>query len=643
VEIMTKTPEQELAHNAASTQEKKKTSSKSSPRVGDKRTRSTSPEVEQSKSKRTPSTKDGDASPSTPRIDEEEDEELLSKATPPMPSASTNTVDATSTTVDNPSQPSSAKADDEGKPSSRKDDDKSKKTMVKTRQSSPKPSSPNDDELVDYNESSPETKEMTELERRAQLKRDLGSSDEESGEERPCKRSPTRPSARGRSQSPSRSTRITFDEYKQLTRQRIQTYTQASSRKPARPRSRSRSGSPSRLRSPPRDDPHPRPADDCGRRLPNITNSDDDKEQLMAAVHNRTNNWPWLVYWNQTKHWKGQQYPPQRHIHRLYDCSAIRTHANDYRSLVRREADTTAQDKEFIVLFLENRFLKVKKAKANTIPSKESACQAWNGFVNNYIADPECWRERLQVARKDSTHSLAGMRNEIHRLCVVESLPCMVVQDHCETRGPNGPKMPWEVLTDGGYDGDARLTNRVTTELWTLYDKYESMLSQSKATSGVLDRSRAQGQARPRGGRDAAPTSRGRVDTRASEQDTFAVDLDFDGQEAFLPATSSRHSRPVVAAAVVDRSTRESRRATVSESSLSQSSRVNPPLSRDQAVDHEKRIATLERTVEGMLDLDLRLAESDRQHKLLLRELQQAGVRLPRFDRDRVEDDRRRK
>jgi hypothetical protein len=51
----------------------------------------------------------------------------------------------------------------------------------------------------------------------------------------------------------------------------------------------------------------------------------------------------------------------------------------------------------------------------------------------------------------------------------------------------------------------------------------------------------------------------------------------------------------------------------------------------------------LERKVEDLLDLELQVTESHRDYKQLLRELQQAGVRLPRFDRDKVEADLRKR
>jgi hypothetical protein len=83
----------------------------------------------------------------------------------------------------------------------------------------------------------------------------------------------------------------------------------------------------------------------------------------------------------------------------------------------------------------------------------------------------------------------------------------------------------------------------------------------------------------------------------------FAVDpydLDFDDQVTSQPTTLSRHSHPGVAVAVEGIPTRESRRATVSESTASPRSRLDPPISRNQAADYEKRISALERAVEGL-------------------------------------------
>jgi hypothetical protein len=496
--------------------------------------------------------------------------------------------------------------------------------------------------MVDY-EPSPDQKGGNELpssalsdtEQRAKLREVLGSSDEEEPGEiqrerskdhsppRARERSPSRP--RSRSRSKSRPRTISREEYRSLNRDRTQSH--------ARVRSRSPSGDRFGQWWP----------GDYGRRLPDITNSQDDDEELMAAVHHRTNRWPWMVYWEKTKQWRGQKYPPQRHIHRLYDCTILRNHAKDRRNAIRREADAMASDKEFLSLFLEHRFLKAKKARHD--PSLESACQAWNMFISNYIADPEHWRKRLQDARTDHTHTLPGMRLEIHRLCDEYQLPCMVVQEPCETCGPNGPKMPDEVFsTSGGPVSIARLKDRVPTILWNLYEKYELALARWQATSDVFDHNRTRGQAHPRGGRDVVPTSRGRADSPSSEQDMFAADpfaLDHGGQGASQLSTSSRHSRRGAVAEVEGRSTRESRVAMVSAGGYSRDRWARPLTSRDQEADHEKRISMLERTVEGLLDLDLRLTESQRDYKRLLGELQRAGVHLQRFDRNKVEDDLR--
>lgn len=608
IENMTKSKDNVLAKTKASTTKKKATTSASStksPRVGDKRDRSTSPDVERTKPKRKSSIKDDNAKassttvddtttdqPSTPRVDEEPTEELARAQTPLVDHGST----------------------------------------LKTKVNSP---SPTPSEMVDY-DSSPEqkvdiesAKAMSEAERRAKLRSDLGSSDdEEPGEiqrERSRDRSPSRLRSRSRSRSSPRT--ITRDEYHAQNRDR------------PRPQARARSRSPS-------DDRYPQywPGD-YGRRLPDISNSADEEEELNASVLHRINHWPWMVYWENTKQWRGMKHPPQRHIQRLYDCSVFRKRAIDRHNAIRRDADANVSDKEFISLFLEHRFLKSKKA--NNKPSLESACQAWNMFVSNYLADPEHWRKRLQVARTDHTHSIPGMRLEIHRLCVESNLPCMILQESCETCGPNGPKMPGGVLTpDNCRASDARLADRVPTILWNLFGKYEQALARYPLTSGVSDRNRTQGQARPRVGRDVAPTSRGRADSLSSEQDMFASDpfsLDYDGQGAFQQSTSLHHSSRGVVGVEKGRPAHERRLVSASESSRSQHSQRYPSVPRDQSSDYEARIAKLERTVEELLDLDLRLTESQRDHKILLRELQQAGVHLPRFDRDKVEADLRRK
>jgi hypothetical protein len=134
------------------------------------------------------------------------------------------------------------------------------------------------------------------------------------------------------------------------------------------------------------------------------------------------------------------------------------------------------------------------------------------------------------------------------------------------------------------------------------------------------------------------------VDSLSSERDTFADDpfaLDHDGQGAFPRSTASHHSRRGVVAVEKDKSTRESRLASVYESSYAQNSRVYSSVTHDQNADHERRIAVLERTVEGLLDLDLRMTQSHGDYKRLLRELQLAGVPLQRFGRGKAEDDLR--
>jgi len=79
----------------------------------------------------------------------------------------------------------------------------------------------------------------------------------------------------------------------------------------------------------------------------------------------------------------------------------------------------------------------------------------------------------------------------------------------------------------------------------------------------------------------------------------------------------------------------------VYESAYPQNSRAYSSVTHDQNADHERRIAVLERTVEGLLDLDLRMTQSHGDYKRLLRELQLAGVPLQRFGRDKAEDDLR--
>ena len=281
----------------------------------------------------------------------------------------------------------------------------------------------------------------------------------------------------------------------------------------------------------------------------------------MASVHRRTNHWPWMVYYKATRRWRGKQFPPNRHTNPLYDCEIFRTQAKDFRFSRRRQADADVSDKEMISLFLEHRFLKAKKARYQ--PTMESACQAWNMFSMNYLADPMQWRKRLQDARDAHARTIPGMRLEIHRLCVEHKQPCLIVHEYCECCGPDGPKMPADIMSaDRGGGRHLKpshicLEDQVPTVLWNLYNKYEQAVARGATTSCVFDRNRTQGQERPRGGSDLAPMSHGRPDTLASERDTFAdpFGLDDDGQGSSQQPTVSHHSRRGVAAVEVGRST----------------------------------------------------------------------------------------
>jgi hypothetical protein len=504
--------------------------------------------------------------------------------------------------------------------------------------------------MVDY-EPSPDpqeqtTKELSAEEERKKLRELLGSSDEEEQGE-VCEeqtKAPSQPRTSDRLRSPSRA----------RSPPRSPQESKANYRSPPRTRSRSRSRerrARGRSRSVDRKDSDWNPNRYDQQGLIN-SNHNDEYEELIASIHRRINHWPWLIYWTQTKQWRGQRAPAHRNSYKLYDCSALRHAAEVSHPSVRRRADATADDKEFLSLFLEYRFLKGKKAKNN--PTLVSACQAWNTFVGNYVIDPELWRKRLEDARTDYAHTLPGMRLEIHRLCVESRLPCMVVQGRCEVCGPNDPRMPDDIMSSDRErlilsPNHIRLESEIPTVLWNLYERYDTAFAR-RQTTDVFDRNRTQGQERPRGGSCAAPMNHGRADSLSSEQGMFAADpfaLECGDRGGPPRSTESRHSRREVAAAAGERRTREKHLASVSESSFHSDSYLEPRSHRNQSTDDDdkrvvdERLARLERTVEGLLDLDLRVTDYHREYKLLLGELQRAGVRLQRFDRDKVEADLR--
>jgi hypothetical protein len=599
---------------AASKKKVLRNTSKTSSHAGDKRERSTSADVDRPKPKRTSSKKDGDAKRSSTNVDD-------------RVKATTTTTSAVETT----------------KTSSTAVGDDARKKKVKA-----KPPSPTQSEMVDY-EPSPDpeeqtTKELSAKEQRAKLRELLGSSDEGEGEE-PEKNSQERAKDRSPSRSQPRSSQTTQTRTGNRARSRSRSRSQPRSsmrtygnRSPTRTRSRSRSRE--------RTQAYTRGRSTSVDRRIISTNHTDEYEELIAAIHHRTNHWPWMVYYEQTKQWGKWTAPPPRKSYPLYDCSILRSRAEDLRNPNRRSADATADDKVFVSLFLEHRFLKAKKTN-NKQPSLESASQAWFSFVNNYLVDPEHWRKRLEDARADYARTLPGMRLEIHRLCDELRLPCMVVQERCEVCGPNDPRMPNDIMSSERKGiilspAHIRIENDIPAVLWDIWERYDQAFARWQTTS-ASDRTRTQGQERPRGGSYAAPMSHGRAGTLSNEPDRFVCpfQLDRGGQEAPRQSTASRHSRREEVAAAGERWPRERQLASVSESSYPMDSRPNSQSYRDQIADLENRCARMERTIEGLLDLDLQMTQHLRDHKLLLGELQRAGVRLARFDRDKVEDDLR--
>jgi hypothetical protein len=623
---------EDIEKKLASSKKRVSRDTRKSSQAGDKRERSTSEDVDRPKTKRTSSKKDGDAKRSSTKVGDQ------AKAT------STTTVDelkkSSSTAVDEPKKSSTTAVDE-------------MRAKVNARMHSP---------MVDY-EPSPDpeeqtTKELSAKEQRDKLRELLGSSDEE-GEEpternqerakdrspsqsqprspQPQERASNRARSRSRSRSQLRSPRGTYN------RSRSPTRTRSRSRERTQAYSRGRSTSVDRRDGDRNYDRHE-------RQYVINTNHDDEREELIAAIHNRTNHWPWMVYYNQTRQWGGWTAPPPRNSYPLYDCSIFRSRAEDLHNPKRRSTDAKVSDKEMISLFLEHRFLKAKKTN-NKQPSLESASQAWFSFVNNYVADPEHWRKRLEDARADYARTLPGMRLEIHRLCDELQLPCMVLLERCEVCGPNDPRMPDEVIwpqREGVLLSPTyvRILNDIPAVLWNIYERYDEAFARWQTTN-ASDRIRTQGQERPRGGSYAAPMSHGRAGSLSNEPNRFVCpfDRDRDGQGAPRQSTASHHSRREVAAAAGERRPRERQLASISESSFSMDSRPNPSSNRDQNSDlerkFEERLSRVERTIEGLLDLDLQMTRHLRDHKLLLGELQRAGVKLPRFDRDKVEADPR--
>jgi len=234
------------------------------------------------------------------------------------------------------------------------------------------------------------------------------------------------------------------------------------------------------------------------------------------------------------------------------------------------------------------------------------------------------------------------------------------------------------VLSRGGAGRWGRLKDSVPTMLWNLLDKYEELLRQSRSTGDVPDRSRTQDPGRPQGGHHAAPMSRGKEGTRASGSGTFvdpfgifpcakgspprsiAIRHPHRGAEEEAAGRHPRrftvvrhhgvvrprgavrlraHGRPhahVRTCALVH----QPRRTPLGVIAPCRRLRRHPSLSR--VVDLEKEVGEMKETIRKMgvsigdlLDHEGDLAAHQKDYKVLLGELQRAGIHLQRFDRNK--------
>jgi hypothetical protein len=332
-----------------------------------------------------------------------------------------------------------------------------------------------------------------------------------------------------------------------------------------------------------------------------ITNSSDLDETLCGRIAQRSDMWPWLAFYTATFKWRG--YSMNNQSYALYDCAPLREHIKSIKNPGLDDIDL--EDKEYISLFLQSRYYQSRsKKKAVTV---SSASQAWDAFVSNYLKNPKEWRLRLERERNRFTkHSVNGLRLEIHRRCVEEHLPCVLLENqHCLVCSVGDPKLP-----GSSHEGEfSSWEYKIPQDIWNLVNELEDRVSPKL---NVTASTQSQGLARPASGRVRAPRYSSRMDTQANERNTLSFDSCpfVDPQRIQQPIFAPPLSQPM---------------EEVVEETI-----VPPNVVADEVVLLRQELESLRELVRHQ-ELDLALHKSD--YKRLVGELKEAGVQLPRLKR----------